>query len=89
MSTGNILCAGLAFLGILIISRALSVSDFGLFNISISVILMAQPLINFGMLGTMIKFVSAHLARGQEDEAIHVVKAVFYIKVTLSLILAA
>ncbi|MGB3863409.1 MAG: oligosaccharide flippase family protein, partial [Candidatus Aminicenantaceae bacterium] len=66
MSTGNILCAGLAFLGILIISRALSVSDFGLFNISISVILMAQPLINFGMLGTMIKFVSAHLARGQE-----------------------
>ncbi|MGB3862079.1 MAG: oligosaccharide flippase family protein, partial [Candidatus Aminicenantaceae bacterium] len=89
MSTGNILCAGLAFLAILIISRALTVSDFGLFNISISVILMAQPLINFGMLGTMIKFVSAHLARGQEDEAIHVVKAVFYIKVTLSLILAA
>ncbi|MEE9502024.1 MAG: oligosaccharide flippase family protein [Candidatus Aminicenantaceae bacterium] len=89
MTSGNILCAGLAFLAILIISKAVSVSDFGLFNISISVILMAQPLISFGMLGTMIKFVSSHLARGQEDEAVHVVKAVFIIKATLSLILAA
>jgi O-antigen/teichoic acid export membrane protein len=88
MSAGNILGAGLAFLAILIISRAVSVSDFGLFSISISVILMAQPLINFGMLGTMIKFVSSHLARGHEDEAVHVVKAVFVIKATLSLILA-
>jgi O-antigen/teichoic acid export membrane protein len=89
MSAGNILCAGLAFLAILIISRTVSVSDFGLFNISISVILLVQPLINFGMLGTMIKFVSSHLSRNQEDEATHVVKAVFFIKVTLSLILAA
>jgi len=88
MSSGNILCAGLAFLAILIISRTLSVSDFGLFNISISVILMVQPIINFGMLGTMIKFVSSYLSRGQEDEATHIVKAVFFIKVTLSLILA-
>jgi lipopolysaccharide exporter len=89
MSAGNILCAGLAFLAILIISRSVSVSDFGLFNISLSVILLFQPLINFGMLGTMIKFVSSHLSRGQEDEAVHVVKAVLAIKVTLSLIMMA
>jgi lipopolysaccharide exporter len=88
MSVGQILCAGLAFLSILIISRTISVSDFGLFNISISVILIVQPLINFGMLGTMIKFVSSHLSRGQEDEATHVVKAVFCIKITFSLIIA-
>jgi lipopolysaccharide exporter len=89
MSSGNILCAGLAFLAILIISRTVSVSDFGLFNISISVILMVQPLINFGMLGTMIKFVSSHISRKEEDEAAHVVKAVFVIKITLSLIMAS
>ncbi len=88
MSAGNILCAGLAFLAILIISKAVSVSDFGLFNISISVILMVQPLINFGMLGTMIKFVSSHLSRDRKDEATHVVKAVFVIKVTLSLFMS-
>lgn len=87
MSAGNILCAGLAFLAILIISRAVSVSDFGMFNLSISVILIVQPLINFGMLGTMIKFVSSHLSRGQEAEATHVVKAVFVIKITLSLVM--
>ena len=89
MSSGNFLCAGLAFLAILIISRTVSVSDFGLFNIAISLILMVQPLINFGMLGTMIKFVSSHLSRDEEEEAIHVVKAVFVIKITLSLIMAA
>jgi O-antigen/teichoic acid export membrane protein len=88
MAAGNILCAGLGFLSILIISRTVSVSDFGLFNISISVILMVQPLINFGMLGTMIKFVSSHLSRGNENEATHVVKAVLRIKVALSLIIA-
>jgi O-antigen/teichoic acid export membrane protein len=89
MSAGNILCAGLAFLAILIISRTISVSDFGLFNISISVILMVQPLINFGMLGTMIKFVSSHLSRDRDDEATHVVKAVLVIKVTFSLVMSA
>ncbi|MGD8538432.1 MAG: flippase [Candidatus Aminicenantes bacterium] len=88
MATGNILCAGLAFLAILIISRSLSVSDFGVFNIAISVILMVQPLINFGMFSTMIKFVSSHLSRDEEDKATHVVKAVFVIKLSLSLILA-
>jgi O-antigen/teichoic acid export membrane protein len=88
MASGNILCAGLGFLSILIISRTVSVSDFGLFNIAISLILMVQPLINFGMLGTMIKFVSSHLSRGREAEATHVVKAVFVIKITLSLIMA-
>lgn len=46
---------------------------------------MAQPLINFGMLGTMIKFVSSHLSSGRANEATHVVKAVFVIKVTFSL----
>ncbi len=84
MAAGNILCSGLAFVAILIISRAVSVSDFGLFNISISVILLVQPFIGFGMLGTMIKFVSSHLSRGRENEAIHVVKAVFVVKITLS-----
>jgi len=89
VASGNILCAGLAFLAILIISRTVSVSDFGLFNISISVILMVQPIINFGMLGTMIKFVSSHLSSGRDDEANHVVKAVLVIKVTLSLVMTA
>jgi O-antigen/teichoic acid export membrane protein len=40
------------------------------------------------MLGTMIKFVSSHLSNSRGEEAIHVVKAVFVIKVTLSLAMA-
>lgn len=87
MASANILCAGLTFLAILIISRTISVSDFGLFNIAISVIILVQPLINFGLLGTMIKFVSSHLSKGQKNEATHVVKAVFVIKISLSLIM--
>ena len=66
---GNVFSAGLGFFSLLLISRTLSVGEFGLFNIAISIMIILQPLASLGMNTTTIRFVSAHLGRGNTDNA--------------------
>lgn len=86
--TGNIFSAGIGFLALLIISRILTISDYGLFNIVISVLLIVRLVANFGMNTTMMKFVSSYLGRDKRAEAAEVVRVSLYIKITISLIIS-
>ena len=54
--TGNIFAAGLGFFAIVIVSRELTVSDFGLFNLARSTMLIAALIAGLGTDTSMIKF---------------------------------
>ena len=85
---GNIFAAGLGFLAVLIISKHLSVSGFGLFNIALSTILITRLLANLGTDAGMIKFASSYLSTGKDTEANQVFKVSFLIRVIASSTLA-
>ncbi len=86
---GNLFAAGLGFLAVLIISRELTVSDFGLFNMAISVILIASHLASLGMDTGMIKFASSYLGVKKTAEATQVLRLTLLVRVITSFILAA
>lgn len=86
--TGNIFAASLGFISVLIITRTLSVSDFGLFNIAISIILIGPRLAALGMDTSMIKFASSYLSAGKTKEATQTLRTTVIMQITASLILA-
>ena len=83
---GNLFAAGLGFLAVLIISRELTVSDFGLFNMAISIILIASHLASLGMDTGMIKFASSYLRVKKTAEATQVLRLTLLVRVIISLI---
>ncbi len=85
---GNIFAAGLGFIAVLIISRGLSVSDYGLFNIAISVILIAPQLAGLGMGTSMIRFTSSYLSIDKTAEAVAVLRVTLYVRLITSFIIA-
>ena len=85
---GNVFAAGLGFLTLIIISRHITVSDFGFFNIAISIIIIAPLLASIGMDTSMIKFASSYLSRDQEAEAVEVLKTSFRVRIFSSTVLA-
>ncbi len=86
--TGNIFAAFLGFLAVLIISRQLTVSDFGLFNMAISAMLIASRLSGLGMDTAMIRFTSSYLGVKKTAEANQVLRATLLVKIISSFILA-
>ena len=85
---GNILAAFLGFLTILIISRGLTVSDFGLFNMAISAMLITSSLSCLGMDTAMVRFASSYLVLQKTAEATQVLRATFLVMTIFSFILA-
>ena len=81
--TGNLFAASLGFVAILMISRELSVSDFGLFNLAIPVILIAARLSDIGMDVSMTKFASSYLAANKTAEATQVLRVTFFVRVII------
>ena len=86
--TGNIFAAFLGFLAVLMISRQLTVRDFGLFNMAISAMLIASRLSGLGMDTAMIRFTSSYLGVKKTAEATQVLRATFLVKIISSFILA-
>ncbi len=86
--TGNIFAAFLGFISVLIISRQLTVSDFGFFNIAISVMLIASRLSGLGMDTVMIRFTSSYLGANKISEATQVLRATFLVKIISGFIIA-
>lgn len=86
--TGNLFAAGLGFLAVLIVSRKLTVSDFGLFTIALSVIRLVSSLSSLGMDTGMIKHASSFLIDKKTIEAKQVFKTTFIFRLTLSFIIA-
>ena len=84
--TGNIFAAFLVFLGILVISRTLSVSEFGLFNLSLSILLTVPFFAAFGIDTSVIKFISSYLGHNKTDEAFQVFKTSFGLRTLTSFI---
>ncbi|MCF6158965.1 MAG: hypothetical protein E3K32_10425 [wastewater metagenome] len=86
---GNIFGAGMGFLAVLIVSRELTVNDFGLFNMAISVILITSRLSSLGMDTTMIKFTSSYLVMKKKAEANYVFRTIFLARIIISSLIAA
>ena len=86
--TGNVFAAGLGFLAVLIVSRKLTVSDFGLFTIALAVIRLVSNLSALGMDTGMIKHASSFLIDKKTTEAKQVFKTTFIFRLTLSFIIA-
>lgn len=84
--TGNMVAAVLGFLTVLIISRELSVSDFGLFNIAISIMLIASQISGLGMEKAIMKFTSFYLGEGKKNEAVQVLKVTLFVRIITTLI---
>jgi O-antigen/teichoic acid export membrane protein len=87
--TGNIVAAFLGFLTVLLISRELPVNSFGLFNIAISVMLIASRLASLGMDTGMIRFASSYLVSERSDEAHQVLSLTLLVRVVVSFVVAA
>lgn len=81
--TGNVTAAALGFLAILLISRKLTISDFGLFNIAISITLIASCISNLGIDTVMVRFASSYLYEKKKNEATQVLKVTLLIKIII------
>ena len=86
--TGNISAAAIGFLTILIISRMLTVNDFGLFNLAISFMLIGSAVSALGMQIPMVKFVSSYLAVQNIAEANQVLKITLAVRMITVALLA-
>lgn len=85
--SGNVIAAGLGFIAVLIISKELSVSDFGLFNIAVSAILVTSRLSSLGMDTTLIRFASPYLILKKKAEANYVFRTMFLVRIIISALL--
>jgi O-antigen/teichoic acid export membrane protein len=73
----NISAAGLGFISFLLIVRGLTIADFGLFNIAISLILAAQAFTTFGIDTSVVTQASSYLGKEKPDQAKEVVSTGF------------
>lgn len=85
---GNIAAAGMGFLSILIISRVLTVSAFGLFNLALSIMITLSSFSGMGTETSMVTFASFHLGNGRPGEAARVIRVSLYARAVFSLIIA-
>ncbi len=83
--SGNILAAFWGFVFILIVARALSVYDFGVFSAALNLVVILSSLADIGISTGSVNFVSEHLARGEHEKANEYVKASFVIRFVILL----
>ena len=85
---GNVFTAFLGFLFTIVIARALTVSDFGVFSAAANFIAILMSLSDLGLSSGIVNFVSYHLSRGEEKTADEYEKAAFIVKIVVSLLLS-
>ena len=66
--SGNVFASGIGFFTVIIISKYLSISDFGVFSIAISILHLSRFMTNLGINSSAIKFASSYLGEGKADE---------------------
>ena len=84
--SGNIFAAGLGFLSILLISKILTVNEFGIFNIVLSVMLISSYVSCLGMDTYMITYSSSYLSKGKHAEAAQVIWVTLVLRVMISIL---
>lgn len=77
---GNVFSAFWGFLFTLIVARALTVSDFGIFSATLNLVIILSSLADLGISAGSINFVSEHLAKNEPEKANEYIKASFIIR---------
>lgn len=77
---GNLFSAFWGFLFVLILARALSVADFGIFSAAYNLVLILASLADIGISSGSVNFISGHLAKGERQKAEEYVKASFVVR---------
>jgi O-antigen/teichoic acid export membrane protein len=77
---GNLGSAFLGFLFILILARAVSVADFGIFSAVYNLVLVFASIADLGISSGSVNFVSEYLAKGNRTKADEYIKASFVIR---------
>jgi O-antigen/teichoic acid export membrane protein len=80
---GNVLSAFWGFLFVLILARALSVADFGIFSAAYNLVIILASLADIGISSGAVNFISEHIARGENEKAEEYVKASFVIRLLI------
>ena len=86
--SGNGLTAFFGFLFTIVIARALSVSDFGVFSAVSNLIVILASLSDLGLTSGVVSFASSYLSKNEEEKANEYSKAAFNIKLVVSIILS-
>ncbi len=84
---GNVLAAFLGFLFTIIIARALSVENFGIFSAAANLFIILVSLSDLGLSSGIVNFVSSFLAQGDEKKANEYAKGAFNIKIIITAVL--
>ena len=86
--SGNVFNAFLGFLFTIVIARALTVSDFGIFSAASNLIIILASLSDLGLSSGLVNFVSHYLGRGERERADEYAKASLLVKVAISAVLS-
>lgn len=78
--TGNVGSAFLGFLFTLLVARALSIEEFGVFSAATNLIVIIASLTDLGISSAIINFVSLNIARGRQQKANEFLKAALIIR---------
>lgn len=87
--SGNVSSAFLGFLYVLIVARALSVNDFGIFSAATNLVVILFSLADIGISSGIVNFVSESLAKGKKLRAEKYTKAAVFIRTGVVFLLAA
>lgn len=82
---GNLLSAFLGFLFTMILARALSVANFGIFSATLNLVIILYSLADIGISTGSVNFVSEHLGKGESKKADEYIKAAFIIRLFIVL----
>lgn len=85
---GNLSSAFLGFLFTLILARALTVADFGIFSAALNLVIILSSLADIGISTGSVNFISSHLAKGEEKKADEYTKAAFIIRLVMVLLIS-
>lgn len=80
---GNVFSAFWGFLFTLIVARALSVADFGIFSATLNLVVILSSLADIGISSGSVNFISEHLAKGENEKVNEYIKASFIIRFLL------
>jgi O-antigen/teichoic acid export membrane protein len=86
---GNTASAFWGFLFTLIIARALTVYDFGVFSAALNLVTILASLTDIGISTGAVNFVSGHTARGEHEKANEYIKASFLIRLFMVIAISA
>jgi len=88
MFAGNLGSAFWGFLFTMIVARALSVSDFGVFSATLNLMIIITSLADLGISSGAVNFVAHHFARKEFDKVNQYIKASFIIRLFVAIILS-